>query len=518
MKTIQPTDSPHNHTRRADFDIIIVGAGVVGAMIARTLSRYDLDILWIEKEDDICTGATSANSAIIHGGYAAEPGTLKAELNVQGNRLWDQLAEELGFSFDRSGTYVVAIGPEERAELEAQAAHGVANGVPVEIISGEEMRRREPKINPEVSGALYCPIGGVCDPWGATLAAAENAVTNGVVLKRRTSFEDFLWASPGYRCAEEGSRRIVGVKTDRGDFTSRWVINAAGLYADAVMHKAGVRPKFHITPRRGEYYVLDRNLFALDTVLFPVPTKVSKGILVTTTVHGNTIVGPNAEEIDDKEDTAVTASGLHEVWEGARKLVPSLNQRHIIALFAGLRPGGNAPSPNPNVAYRKDFIIEIPTEVDGLLNLGGIESPGLTAAPAIAERVVALLAQAGEPLRAKPNWNPYRAARPVFRHLTHAEQAELVRQDPRYGRIICRCETVMEGEIIAEIHAPIPADTYDAVKRRTWLGTGRCQGAFDMPRVVEIIARELGIDPLEVSKKGPTSELLVRTTKNVGAA
>ena len=283
------------------------------------------------------------------------------------------------------------------------------------------------------------------------------------------------------------------------------------------MHKAGVRPEFHITPRRGEYYVLDRNLFALDTVLFPVPTKVSKGILVTTTVHGNTIVGPNAEEIEDKENTAVTASGLHEVWEGARKLVPSLNQRHIIALFAGLRPGGNAPSPDPSVAYRKDFIIEIPAEVDGLVNLGGIESPGLTAAPAIAARVVALLAQAGESLRAKPDWNARRTARPVFRHLTHAEQGELVKQDPRYGRIICRCETVMEGEIVAEIHAPIPADTYDAIKRRTWLGTGRCQGAFDMPRVVEIIARELGVDPLDVSKKGPASELLVRKTKNVGA-
>jgi glycerol-3-phosphate dehydrogenase len=249
-----------------------------------------------------------------------------------------------------------------------------------------------------------------------------------------------------------------------------------------------------------------------------VPTKVSKGILVTTTVHGNAIVGPDAEEIDDKEDTAVTASGLHEVWEGARKLVPSINQRHIIALFAGLRPGGNAASTDPNVDYHKDFIVEIPGEVEGLVNLGGIESPGLTAAPAVAERVVTLLQEAGEPLQERAEWNPRRPARPVFRHLTHAEQAELVKQDPRYGRIICRCETVMEGEIVAEIHAPIPADTYDAIKRRTWLGTGRCQGAFDMPRVVEIIARELGVDPLDVSKRGPASELLVRQTKNVEGA
>lgn len=526
--TMQPTITSRNHASPArtgagpqqDYDIIIIGAGVVGALVARFLSRYDLDILWIEKEADICTGATSANSALIHGGYDAIPGSLKAEMNVLGNAMWDRLSEELGFSFERCGTYVVAVGDEEREALDEQAARGRANGVPVEIISGKEMRHREPHINEAVSAALYCPTGGICDPWGATLAAAENAVMNGVTLKRSTCFEDFLWASdplPGPPPPGEGVKRhIAGVKTNHGDFTARWVINAAGLYADTVMHKAGIRPEFHITPRRGEYYVLDRNQFEMRTVLFPVPGKVSKGILVTTTVHGNTIVGPNAEEIEDREDTAVTASGMQEVWEGACKLVPTLNQRHIIALFAGLRPGGNAPSPNPAIDYRKDFIVEIPDEVGGLVNLGGIESPGLTAAPAIAERVVALLKEAGEPLRERADWTPLRPARPVFRHLNRTEQAALVTRDPRYGRVICRCEMVTEGEIVAEIHAPIPADSYDAIKRRTWLGTGRCQGAFDMPRVVEIMARELGIDALTVSKKGTASELLVRRTKDGG--
>jgi glycerol-3-phosphate dehydrogenase len=522
--TTQPTTDPRSRStrgtsdRRPDYDVILIGAGVVGAMVARFLSRYDLDLLWIEKEADICTGATSANSALIHGGYDAIPGSLKAELNVRGNAMWDRLADELQFSFERCGTYVVAIGDDEREALDEQAARGRANGVPVEIISGEEMRRREPHINEAVSAALYCPTGGICDPWGATLAAAENAVVNGVTLMRSTGFEDFLWAhDPLPLRGRAGERGVAGVKTNRGDFTARWVINAAGLYADTVMHKAGIRPEFHITPRRGEYYVLDRNQFEMDSVLFPVPSKISKGILVTTTVHGNTIVGPNAEEIDDREDTAVTAPGMQEIWEGALKLVPGLNQRHIIALFAGLRPGGNASSPNPAIDYHKDFIVEIPEGLDGLVNLGGIESPGLTAAPAIAERVVALLSEAGEPLRERAGWTPQRPARPVFRHLTRDEQAALVARDPRYGRIICRCEMVTEGEIVAEIRAPIPADTYDAIKRRTWLGTGRCQGAFDIPRVVEIIARELGMDPLTVSKKGATSELLVRRTKDVGA-
>ncbi|MEA3397947.1 MAG: NAD(P)/FAD-dependent oxidoreductase, partial [Chloroflexota bacterium] len=333
---MQANSEHHEH------DIIIVGAGVVGAMVARFLSRYDLDILWIEKESDICTGATSANSAIIHGGYAATPGTLKAEMNTKASPMWDQLAAELNFSFSRCGTYVVAIGDEEREALKDEAAHGAANGIPVEIISGDEMRRREPLINPEATGALHCPVGGICDPWDVTIAAAENAVMNGVALKRQTSFEDFIWdaadSNPrGQNPAGRNPARIIGIRTNRGDFYGRWVINAAGIYSDSVMHKAGVRPEFKIKARRGEYYILDRSRFTMNSVLFPVPTKVSKGIVVTTTLHGNVIIGPNAEELEDKEDTAVTAAGLDEVWNGARKLVPTIDKRDVIAIFAGLR-------------------------------------------------------------------------------------------------------------------------------------------------------------------------------------
>jgi len=331
-----------------------------------------------------------------------------------------------------------------------------------------------------------------------------------VEFRSETEFVYFIFApdSTGF------PRKISGIKTNKGDLECRWVVNAAGLYSDDVMHKTGIRPEFKITPRRGEYYVLDRTRVQVNNVLFPVPGRISKGIVVATTMHGNALLGPNAEEISDKDDTAVTTEGMAEVWDGIQKLIPGLTQRDVIAVFAGLRPGGNAPCEDPTVDYHKDFIIEVPDQVRGFVNLGGIESPGLTAAPAIATQVIKLLVDAGETLAGKQDWNPIRPARPVFRHLTHTEQAVLIESDPKYGRVICRCENVTEGEIVAEIHAPIPATTYDAIKRRTWLGTGRCLGGFDMPRVVEILARELGQDVLTITKNGAGSEFLMRRTKD----
>ncbi|HMN62842.1 MAG TPA: FAD-dependent oxidoreductase, partial [Anaerolinea sp.] len=296
-------------------------------------------------------------------------------------------------------------------------------------------------------------------------------------------------------------------------FACRWVVNAAGLYADEVMHRAGVRPEFKITPRRGEYCVLDRAEITINNVLFPTPSAAGKGILVTTTLHGNTIAGPNANLQEDKTDTSVTRAGVDEICDGAHKLVPGLNMRYVIANFAGLRAMGNAPCETPGISYNHDFIIDIPRAVDGLVNLGGIESPGLTSAPAIAARVVELLREAGELLAEKPGWQPIRPPRPRFRDLGNADRARLIAAEPAYGRIICRCELVSEGEILAEIRAPLPARSYDAIKRRTWLGTGRCLGAFDMPRVVALLARELGVPVEQVTKKGPGSEFLVRPTK-----
>ncbi|RJQ41261.1 MAG: FAD/NAD(P)-binding oxidoreductase [Anaerolineaceae bacterium] len=492
-----------------NYDIIIIGGGVIGCMLARFLSRYTLKILLIEKESDIGSGTSAANTAIVHPGYDAIPGSLKAKFNVAANPMWDQLAAELQFAFQRHGDYVVAIGEDELSRLEVLLQRGKQNGVPgMQFVSADVMRSREPNINPAVSGAIWATSGGICDPFGVTIAAAENAVTNGAIILRNTAFEDFIWSG----------KRIIGVKTSRGTFTCRWVVNAAGLFSDTVMHKAGVRPDFKITPRKGEYFVLDRTDFTVNNVLFPVPSAISKGILVTTTTHGNTIIGPNAQNIEDKENKENTKDGMNEVFEGAKKLVPAVNPRHIIAIFAGLRAAGNAPCTTAGVDYKHDFIVEIPKEIQGFINLGGIESPGLTAAPAIALYVVELLKDTGEKLPEKKDWDPIRPARPQFRHLTHAQREVLIKKDARYGRVVCRCENVTEGEIVAEIHSPVPALTYDAIKRRTWLGTGRCQGGFDMPRVTEILARELGISQLEISKKNGGSKFLCRPTKEDGGA
>jgi len=490
------------------FDVIIIGGGVVGCLTARALSRYQLKILLIEKRSDIGSVTSAANTALVHPGYNATTGSLKAKMNVAANPMWTQLSGELQFTFDRCGDYVVAIGADELPKLDTLMERGKRNGVTgMRIISGEEMRKREPLINPDVSGALYAETGGMCDPFGITLAAAENAVMNGVEIRRDTEFLGFI----------KEKQRITGIHTRAGDLHCRWAVNAAGLYSDIVMHAAGVRPEFHVTPRKGEYMILDRAESELQSVYFPVPSDISKGILATATVHGNTILGPTAREQDDRENKSNTASGLDEVLSGGKKLIPSIEARHVISIFAGLRAAGNAPCEDAAVDYIHDFIVEIPFEVRGFVNTGGIESPGLTSSPAIAQRVVDLLRDAGEDLTEKKDWNPIRPARPRFRYMSNEARKELIEHDARFGRIVCRCENVTEGEIVAEIHSLVPARTYDAIKRRTWLGTGRCQGGFDLTRVTEILARELEISELAISKKGDRSMLLDRQTKNVGS-
>ncbi len=494
---------------QTNYDVIIIGGGVVGCMTARYLSRYQLDILLIEKESDIGSATSAANTALVHPGYDPVSGSLKAKMNVAAVPIWPGLAAELNFAYERCGDYVVAIGKDELPELDSLLERGKCNGVPgMRLLSGDEMRKREPLINPDVSGGLFAETGAMCDPFGVTLAAAENAVMNGVTILCNIAFEDFII----------NGNHIIGVKTNQGDFACRWAINAAGLYSDVVMHKAGVRPEFNIIPRKGEYLILDRAEFQLQSVYFPVPSVVSKGILATDTVHGNTILGPTAHDQEDKEDKSNTSVGLQEVLEGGKKLIPCVEVRHVIAVFAGLRAAGNAPCETSGVDYSNDFIVEIPQMVRGLVNLGGIESPGLTSSPAIALRVIDLLKEAGEKLVEKKDWNPIRPERPRFRHMTHEDRQKVIEKDERYGRIVCRCENVTEGEIVAEIHSPVPANTYDAIKRRTWLGTGRCQGGFDMPRVTHILSRELGISELEVSKKGTGSEFLIRPTKQVKEA
>jgi len=422
-----------------DYDVIVVGAGVVGSLIARALSRYRLRTLLIDKAADVGEGATKANTAIVHAGYDALPGTLKAGLNVAGNAMFDRVCSELDVEFDRCGTYVVALGDRDLTTLHELHRRGMANGVTgLSLIDGQEMRRREPAITEEAVGALHAATGGLVDTFGLCIAAAENAVTNGVTLRLETEALDFL---------REGDC-IRGLLTNRGTFRSRWVVIAAGLWADDLMRKAGL-DSYHITPRKGEYFVLDRVAAEqVHNILFPCPTPLSKGILVTPTIHGNVLLGPNANDIQAKGDLSVTA-------------------------------------------------------------------PGLAASPAIAEYVVSLLAEAGLDLVPRPDYDPIRAGIPRFSRLTRKEQETLIAQDPRYGNVVCRCETVTEGEIVAACHAPIPACTYDALKRRTRIGTGRCQGGFDTPLVIEIMARELGLSPLEITKKGGDSRFLLRKTKEV---
>jgi len=333
------------------------------------------------------------------------------------------------------------------------------------------------------------------DPFALCYAAAENAVGNGAELLLETEVQGFL--------REDDA--VVGVRTNRGEFRSRWTVISAGVHADDLMRAAGL-DGFTITPRKGEYFVLDRAARAqVRNVLFPCPTPVSKGILVTPTIHGNVMLGPTATDIDDKENLSTTPEGLNEVLTGALKLIPGLESRQIIRSFTGLRASGSTG----------DFMIDAPKERPGLLILAGIESPGLTASPAIALEVVEMLREAGLELQERAEYVPLRRGIPRFSQLSPAEQEALIARDPRYGRIICRCETVTEGEVVAACHGAIPARTYDALKRRTRVGTGRCQGGFDLPLVLEIMARELGLSPLEITQKGGASNIVVRRTKEV---
>lgn len=480
------------------YDVIIIGAGIIGCMTARYLSQYKLNILIIEKETDIAMGATSANSALIHSGHDPEPGSLKAQMNTRGNSLWETVAAELDIPFKRTGSYVVAIGDEEFKTVKLLYERAIENSIPeIRLLKKEELLRRIPYLNAEVRGALWTGTTGIIDPFEAALGVCENAIDNGVVLNLCTEFLDFIIEN----------KTISGVKTNKGNFKCRWVINCAGLYSDHVMHKAGIRMDFNIRPIKGEYLIFDPSKFDSDYVLYPVPSKKGKGILVTTTIHGNVIVGPTAELVDDKENRDLTFEGMKQIEANAKRMIPTLNFRDIMAGFAGVRSKGNLPD--------KDFIIEIPEEIRGFVNLGGIESPGFSGAPAIAERVAELLRGAGEKLIQKKKWNPFRKTRLCFKHYSHKEREALVKKNPAYGRIVCRCEEVTEGDILEALKGSVPALTYDALKRRTWLGTGRCQGAFDYPRVIEILAREHNLNMTDITKKGKESCFLFRKTKDV---
>lgn len=480
------------------YDVVVIGAGVVGCLVARALSRYELDVLLIEKHADVGEGTTKANTAIVHAGYDALPGTLKASLNVAGNAMYDQVCGELDVGMFRCGTHVVGLTPADLGTLEELYERGRRNGVPgLELTDGAEMRRCEPSVTPACVGALYAATGGIVDPFQLCYAAAENAVVNGVRLWLETEALGF---------EREGSR-VWGIRTTRGTVATRCVVIAAGLWADELVAQLDYH-SLEITPRKGQYFVLDKQAGEMVRgVLFPCPTPISKGIVVTRTVHGNLMLGPNAENVSDKQDLATTAPGLCEVMAGAQRLVPSLDVRDVIRTFSGLRASGNTG----------DFVIERLPKAQNVVALGGIESPGLTAAPAIAERAIDLLREAGLSLQKRRNYQPTRRGIPRISELSYRDREALIDKDPRYGNVICRCEMVTEGEIVAACHASVPARTYDALKRRTRIGAGRCQGGFDTPLVLEIMSRELGMPVTELTKKGEASHMVVRRTKDVPA-
>ena len=479
------------------YDVVIIGCGVVGASAAYELARYKLRVAVLEAAADIAAGTTKANSAIIHAGYDPEPGTLMARLNVEGNRLTGEICEKLQVPFKRVGSLVVAFSPEQLPTLRTLYGRGCKSGVPgLRLRSGAAARAMVPGRAVEGCGALLAPSAGIIDPWGFAIAMAETAVRGGVELRRDcpvTGIED------------TGAGFVL--HTPAGDVAARFVLNAAGVDADRV-HEMLEPNDWHTLPSRGEYYLLDKSEHdRVSRVIFQCPGPEGKGVLVAPTIHGNLICGPNAEAVEDRLDLGNTAAGMAEVRAKASRSVPGIQWRQNIRNFAGLRAN----------TTRSDFIIEESGAHPGFIDLAGIKSPGLSSAPAIAKMAAEMLAADGLVLEPDPDFVDKRE-HIVFKNLSAEEKNELIRKDPRYGRVVCRCETITEGEIVAALHSPIPPRSINGVKRRCNAGMGRCQGGFCGPRVQEIIARELGIDQAEVLLEQAGSTILTGRTKTGGNA
>jgi len=475
------------------YDVLIIGAGVTGASIARELSRYDLKVCILDKNNDVADATTKANSAIIHAGYDAKPGTLKAKFNALGAPMFDQICKELDVPFKRIGSLVIAFSEEEMKTLESLYEQGIKNGIEnIHILDKAKTMELEPNLIDSAQGALHAPDGGIICPFELTVALTENAVENGVDLFLNQQVIDI-----------EKNEKEFKVITQKEKFTAKYVVNCAGVFADTIYHM--VTPTdFHITPRKGQYFVLDKEAgnFA-NTVIFQCPTPQSKGVLVTPTVHGNLLVGPDAEDLNDKTDLDNTRERLNFVRENAKKTSENIPFHLTINIFAGLRA----------VPDTGDFIIGESEKVKGFINVAGIESPGLSSAPAIGNYVKDLLLDKWEGLKEKENFNPYRRKVVRFNELTPQEITDLVKKNPSYGRIVCRCELVTEGEIIDVIHRKAGATSLDAIKRRVRAGMGRCQGGFCGPRVMEILSRELNMEMHEVVKDSPESKILTGKTK-----
>lgn len=462
------------------LDVVIIGAGVTGCAVARELSRKKLNIAVLEKNADVCEGTSKANSGIVHAGFDAKPGTLKAKLNVKGSRMMKQLSKDLDFPYKQNGSLVLCFDERNKGKLQELKERGMENGVEgLEILDREKVLAIEPGAGEKVAAALYAPTGAIVCPFGLTIALAENAAVNGVDFHFKTEVKEIHKKEDGYE-----------ILTNQGILKTRSVINAAGVYADEIHNMVCVNDKIQITPRRGEYLLYDKKVGNLVShTLFQLPTALGKGILVTPTVHGNLLTGPTAEDISDKEGTDTSAEGIDTVLEKAALSILQVPSRQVIISFAGLR----AHSPEG------DFIIGEVKGAPGFFDVAGMESPGLSCAPAVGEYVAQMVNDYLQPEENK-DFIAERKGIPSMALASDEERHRLIQENPAYANVICRCEMVTEGEILDAIHRPLGAVTTDGVKRRVRAGMGRCQAGFCLPKVVEILSRELGIDESQVIK------------------
>ena len=476
------------------FDVAIIGAGVIGAMMARELAKYDLKIVVLEKENDVAMGASRANSGIVHAGYDCAPGTLKAKLNVEGAAMMEDICKALGVKFKRNGSLVIGFDEEDRKSIQKLLEKAKANGVEVQLLDKAGIKAVEPNISDNVTCALYAPTGGIVCPYDLTIAALGNAMDNGAELKRNFPVTAIEKIADGYK-----------ISSEKDTVEARFVVNCAGLYSDAIAKMVG-DDSITVHPRKGEYMLLDKECGDLvKNTIFRTPSKMGKGILVSPTVDGNLLLGPTSVDREDKEDKDTTAEGFAEIIAKARENVTAIPFGKVITSFCGLRAAGNTG----------DFIITSPQK--GFVNAAGIESPGLSASPAIAKYIAELLRQQGLELVEKANHRATRASSHYFRDASLEAKNAMIKANPAYGRIICRCEGITEGEILDAIRRNPGATDLDGVKRRTRAQMGRCQGGFCMPYITELLAKEQGIAYEAVTKCGGKSVINVGKTKG-GAA
>ena len=473
------------------YDVVIIGAGVSGCAIARELSRQKGSILVVEREEDVCCGTTKANSAIVHAGYDAANGSLMAKLNVQGSEMMPELTKQLDVHYKQIGSLVICLSEEDRPGLVKLYENGVANGVKdLRIVERDELVEMEPNISDDAVAALYAPTGAIVCPFGLTYALAENAAKNGAQFQFDTEVTGIEAIDGGWK-----------LSTSKGEIETKVVVNAAGVYADK-LHNMVSDDTMTIVPRRGDYFLLDRTAGDhVKHVVFQLPGKFGKGVLVTPTVHGNVLVGPTAIDIEDKDGTSTTQAGLDEIRAKSGMAVKDLPLRQTITSFAGLRA---------HELRHEFFIGEVKP---GFVDCAGIESPGLSSAPAIGVMVADIVTGILN-LEPNPEFDPNRKGILDPKTLSYEEQVALIQENPAYGTVICRCETITEGEIIDAIRRVPGAKSLDGVKRRTRAGMGRCQGGFCSPRVMEILAREMGVDQSQVTKSGGASQLIVGINKD----